>query len=235
MGSDMRIRFTGIKWLWLALCLAGCSDKYQTLVDAAPSPHVNFDRDTIVIRERDAQYVARVLNPFVKIYAIPSLPQLNIQFNDSSGKVHFSYRGIGLREGSPLIVAGDSTSIFCHCDTPGLYAVDFYLTDYFGKTDSRTLIVNCLGNDRARAVLSISLLDSSISGNWQYRLDGRASTKKYGLIKSYYFIVDGQMIYAIVPFIDYSFHRTGEHSVQFFVSDDLSVHSETVTQKITIP
>ena len=94
----MRTGCIGFKCLLVLICISACSDKYKSLVDAAPMPHLYFDRDTIVLRERDSFYVARILNPFIRMYAVPSPPQMNIQFEDSSGKVHFSYRGVKLEE-----------------------------------------------------------------------------------------------------------------------------------------
>ncbi len=230
----MREGSTSIRLLMICMLFSACSDKYQSLFDAAPVPQLRFDRDTVVLREKDYLHISAGLNPYLKLFAVPSPPQMHILFNDSSQKMRFIYRGVKLEDGMPVIVAGDSTILFCACDTAGLYAVDFYLTDQLGKSDSRQLVIQCVANERPKASLAVSLIDSSISSNWQYRLDGSGAFKRFGLITSYQFTIEGLLLFSVPPFIDYTFHTRGEHSVSLFVTDDLGVHSDTVTQKIII-
>lgn len=231
----MRGRFTNIKWLAVFAMIAGCSDKYASLVAAAPEPRLFFDRDTIVVREKDYSFAASALNPFIKLYAVPSPPQMHLSFTDSSGRVRFMYRSARMEDGKPIVVAGDSTLLFCACDTAGWYAVDVYLTDHLGKTASRQLMIRCIANERPVAGLTVSFLDSSLEQSWRYRLDASASGKPYGLIRSYLFAVDGVAIHSFSSFINVTFHQRGEHSVSLSVSDDLGAVSDTLTQKILIP
>lgn len=230
------IRYISIRTvLAFSLLITSCSDKYDSLVALVPSPSLSFDRDTIVLREKDYLRIVRSLDPVLRLYSTPVLPQMNIMYNEASGKIHFSYRGSILEDGKPIIVAGDNTSVFCSCDTTGMFKVDFYLTDHFGRTDSRTLVVDCLANDRPVAALSVALADSSQPDNWRYRLDASATIKKLGLISDWYFNVDQAIMRSTVPVIDYVFHQRGFHTVRVYAVDDLGVHSDTITQKVTIP
>jgi hypothetical protein len=230
----MRIRSINISLL-LVLVLCSCSDKYASLVALAPSPQLSFDRDTVVIREMDPLYFAGVLNPFVRMFSVPAPPQMNIQYYDPSGTVHFRYRGVQMEEGKAIIVAGDSTLLFCSCDTAGVYPIDFFLEDHLGKTDTRQLMIHCVGNDRPKADLTITLTDSSITDSWEYHFDGSGSKKLYGLIRGYYFTIDNQPVYAAAAVAGYVFHSRGEHMVSLYVTDDQDYHSDTIIKKILIP
>jgi hypothetical protein len=230
----MRVKFTNISVL-LLIVLSACSDKYDSLVALAPAPRLSFDRDTVVIRERDSFHVARLLNPFVRVYSVPSPPQMHVQYYDSSGRVHFSYRGVQMEEGKAIIVAGDSTLLFCSCDTAGMYPVDFYLTDHLGKTDSKKLFINCVSNERPVADLKASMVDSSIHNSWEFRFDASGSRKLHGLITGYYFNINAIPIFSPSPILGYTFHVRGEHNVSVYVTDDLWVNSDTITKKILIP
>lgn len=230
----MQIRYINISMALLVL-LCACSDKYGSLVRLAPTPRLSFDRDTIVLREKDSLYAARVLNPFVRVFAVPSPPQMHVQYEDASGRVHFRYRGVFMEAGQPIIVAGDSTLLFCACDSAGIYAVDFYLTDHLGKTDMRQLIIHCLENQRPKADLQTLFTDSSLAESWAYRFDASGSVKQHGFISTYYFSVNGLPIYSPSPVLGYTFHLRGEHAVSLFVQDDLGFHSDTITKKIWIP
>jgi hypothetical protein len=187
------------------------------------------------IREKDPGNVTGWVNPFLWMHSIPSLQQLNLMYNDPGGKVHFVYRGVPMEEGKAMIVAGDSTSVFCHCDTAGVYAVDFYLTDQLGKVSAKTLHVNCLANDRAKPDLFMDFIDSSQTDNWSYRLDATKTEKLYGRIMGYYFNVNGQPLYSATAVGHWVFHARGEQTISLYVIDDLGLHSDTVTQKLMIP
>jgi hypothetical protein len=219
------------------LVLSACSDKYKSLYDAAPVPMLEFNKlhDSMYIREKDPANITGWGNPFLWMHSVPALQQMNIQYSDTSGKVHFVYRGVLMEDSKPIIVAGDSTSMFCHCDTAGIYAVDFYLTDQLGKVSSRTLYVNCLANDKAKADLYMDFIDSSQIDNWSYRLDATKTEKLYGRIMGYYFSVDGVDLFSPTAVGHWVFHTRGEHTISLYVIDDLGLHSDTVTQKITIP
>lgn len=221
--------------VWIFL-VAACSDKYKSLYGAAPVPQLSFNKlhDTMNIREKDPGNVTGWVNPFLWMHSVPSLQQMNIQYSDTSGKVHFVYRGILMEDSKPIIVAGDSTSMFCYCDTAGVYSIDFYLTDQLGKVSSHSLIVNCLANDRAKPDLYLDFIDSSQIDNWSYRLDATKTEKLYGRITGYYFSVDAQALFSPTAVGHWVFHSRGEHTASLYVIDDLGLHSDTITQKIII-
>ncbi len=224
---------------YLFLCwiifVAACSDKYKSLYDAAPGPRLEFNKDTMNIREKDYTGVIGWVNPFLWMHSVPSMEQMNIMYSDTSGKVHFTYRGVLLEDSKPVIVAGDSTTVYCSCDTAGVYNVDFYLTDHLGKVFTRPLIVNCLGNDKAKADLFVEFVDSSEVNNWYYRFDATKTDKKYGRIMGYYFNVNGLDIFNRTAVMSWIFHSRGEQTISLYVIDDLGLHSDTTTQKIIIP
>lgn len=227
------------KWisvlLGMVVIAVGCSDKYQSLYDAAKAPVLAFSKDTMRIREKDYTNINGWVNPVLWMHSIPSMEQLNISYSDTSGKVHFSYRGVAMEAGKQIIVAGDSTSLFCDCDTAGLYSVDFYLTDQLGKVSYRPFIVDCLANDRAVPDLFIEFVDSSQADNWYYRFDATKTEKKYGKITGYYYGVNGQVFYNATAVANWVFHSHGEQTVSLYVTDDLGLHSDTLTKKIIIP
>jgi len=222
--------------LWIFL-VAACSDKYKSLYDAAPVPQLSFNKlhDTMTIREKDPGNVTGWVNPFLWMHSVPSLHQMNIQYSDTSGKVHFVYRGVLMEDSKPIIVAGDSTSMFCYCDTSGIYAVDFYLTDQLGKVSAKTLIVNCLSNDKAVPNLYLEFVDSAQRDNWYYRFDATKTNKQYGRITGYYFTVNNLPLFSPSAVANWIFHLRGEQTVSLYVVDDLGLHSDTITKKILIP
>jgi hypothetical protein len=242
MGKNILIKFTNTDMktylflIWI-IVVAACSDKYTSLYHAAPVPALAFNKlhDSMYIREKDPNNITGWLNPYLWMRATPSMQQMNIQYSDTSGRVHFVYRGVLMEDSKPIIVAGDSTSMFCHCDTAGVYTVDFYLTDQLGKVSSRTLYVNCLANDRAKPDLFLDFIDSTGIDNWSFRLDATRTSKLYGRIMGYYFSVDGVSLFSPTAVGHWVFHSRGEHTASLYVIDDLGLHSDTVTQKIMIP
>jgi hypothetical protein len=228
-----------LNFIFLALCclslFSSCSDKYNSLYDAAVPPLLSFNKDTMHIREKDYSGIIGWVNPILWMHSIPSLPQLNIFYSDTSGKVHFTYRGTPMQDSKPIIVAGDSTSLWCSCDTAGVYRVDFYLTDQLGKISYRPFIVNCLANDKAKPDLFLELVDSSSLGNWYYRFDATKTEKKYGRLAGFYFTVNGSPVFSRTAVLDWVFHNRGEQLISLYVVDDLGLHSDTITQKTFIP
>lgn len=221
--------------LLLVSMFSSCSDKYKSIYDAAEQPHLFFNKDSMNIREKDYLSVVGWVNPILWMHSIPSVHQLNILYSETTGKVHFTYRGVLMEDSKPIIVAGDSTSLYCSCDTAGLYKVDFFLTDQLGRISSRPLIVNCLANDKAIPKLFMDFIDSSQIDNWSYRLDATKTEKKYGNITGYYFNVNGQPLFSRTAVGHWVFHQRGEHSISLYVTDDLGLHSDTITQKLIIP
>ena len=221
--------------LVVLVSILGCSDKYKEIYASASIPVLAFNKDTLHIREKDSLNITGWSNPILWVRSIPSLRVMHMIYSEPSGKVHFMYRQEPIRDSEPIIVAGDSTSLYCHCDTAGVYPVDFYILDQLERVSTKQLIVNCLANDKAKADLQISFIDSSQVGNWRYRFDASNTLKKYGRIYGYYFSVNGLPFYSFTAAVDYVFHARGEQKVSVYVKDDLGLHSDTVTKKIMIP
>lgn len=222
---------------FVLLCMS-CSDKYKTIYDSTPLPSVRFNSDTLVARERDTFNIASVnptINPFLHLYTNQPGFAMNFQYSEPSGKIHFFYRGVELEDSKPIIVAGDSTVLYCRCDTAGFYPVDIFLTDKLDRSVVKRLFVQCLANDQAKGSLSAMLLDSSLTGSWRYRLDATATKKISGKLLGYYFTVNRQSVYATSPVIEWVFHSHGEQQVSVFAIDDLQQHSDTASIKIMIP
>ncbi|MES2329651.1 MAG: hypothetical protein V4539_08620 [Bacteroidota bacterium] len=219
----------------IMVSLMACSDKYQSLYNAAPNPQLEFNTDTLKIREKDYFNINQTNNGFLSLKCIAPNHQLNIQITDTSnGKVHVVYRGDTIRTYQPLLVAGDSTNVFCSCDTAGIYQVDFLITDLLGKTNQQPLIIKCLGNTKPIAILDIQLIDSSQTGNWIYSLDASRSVKPDGLIRSYHYSVNSQSFTTSQPIIHYTFHAPAVYHISLFITDDLDKNSDTIKQTITI-
>jgi hypothetical protein len=215
--------------------LFGCSDKYKTIYGSATIPVLSFNYDTLQIREKDSLNIMGWSNPFLWLRCHPSLRSFNMLYSEPSGKVHFMYRQEAIKDSEPIIVAGDSTSLYCYCDTAGRYPVDFYLLDQLERVSTKRLIVHCLANDQAKADLQVSFVDSLKPDNWRYRFDASRTLKKYGRIYGYYFSVNDQPFYSYNAAVDHVFHTRGEQNISLYVKDDLGLHSDTVTKKILIP
>lgn len=212
----------------------GCNDKYQSLFDAAPKPVLIFSKDTLSIREKDYSNINQTNNGKLYLHSAFDNHQLNIQITDTSGKLNFEYNGLRLQTYQPLIVAGDSTAIFCSCDTAGIYGVDFYITDQLGKTTGQQLIVNCLANQKAKASLSLLLIDSTQAENWIYKFDASASKKMDGIITAYHYMINDQPVTTTMPVMNWSFHTRGLQVISLFITDDLKKNSDAVHTKILI-
>jgi hypothetical protein len=212
--------------------MLSCSDKYSSIYKLAPAPHLSFDRDTMHLRERDPLNITG--KGILWLHSDPSDHQVNIQFSDTSGKVHFKYRDVYMQDSKPVIVAGDSTSLFVSCDKPGVYSVDFYLTDQLGKTISRQLVVNCTADLQIKTSLTAKLIDSSMIDNWAYQFDA-SCFKPDGQIVAYHFTVNGNEMHTNVPYFFWTFHSRGEQTISLYATDDLLKLSDTSTIKIIIP
>lgn len=221
------------KLLAILVLFSACSDKYDALYRYAPGPALFFNSDTITVRERDFLNINGTGK--LLLFSTPAAHQMNIQYSDTSGKVHFMYRGVLLVDSRPVIVAGDSTAVYVSCDQPGIYGVDFYLTDQLGKTTSRQLIVVCTANQKIKTALSARLIDSSVVDNWAYEFDGSGCIKPDGKIVAYHFTVNGNEMHTNVPYFFWTFHSRGEQTVSLYATDDLLQLSDTTTIKIQIP
>ena len=217
------------------LLFFSCSDKYASLYKSAPGPLLIFSKDTITVREKDFSNINATNNGVCWLHSIPAIHQLNIQYNDTSGKVHFTYRGQVMEQSQPIIVAGDSTSLFCSCDEAGVYSIDFFLTDQLGKTTGRQLIVNCLVNQKTKAGLNWQLIDSSQTDNWVYQFDASSCYKTDGIITGYHYSINNQSFITTQALLNWTFHQRGEQTISLFVIDDLDQSSDTLHKKIIIP
>lgn len=218
--------------LFLA-ALAGCSDKYNSLAESAPPPGLTFERDTLYIREKDPTNINASGKGILNIYCMPAGHQFNLSFTDTSGKLHFVYRGDALRDSEPFVVTDDPNTLYVYADTAGAYAVDFYLTDQLGKTTSRKLMIYS-----GPAQVPIAMLDwrqvSSDSTNYEYFFDASLSTQVQGSIMRYHYDIDGSPIEVTQPYLRYFFHSVGLHTVAFYVTDDLGQTSSTITYTIDV-
>lgn len=218
--------------LILFMLLFSCSDKYKSIYQSAPGPVLYFNADTVKVRERD--FLNKVGTGVLHLYSSPASHQMNVTYNDTSGKVHFMYRGALLVDSRPVIVAGDSTALYVSCDLPGIYSVDMYLIDQLGKTTSRQLIVQCFADQQIKTSLTAKLIDSSIVDNWAYQFDAPC-IKPDGQIVAYHFTINGNEMHTNVPYFFWTFHSRGEQTVSVYATDDLLKLSDTTIIKILIP
>ncbi len=217
----------------ILLLFCACSDKYISLYQAAPAPVLYFNADTIRVREKD--YLNINGTGKLWLHSTPATQQMNIEYSDTSGKVHFWYRGVLLTESRRVIVANDSTALFVSCDEPGIYAVDFYLTDQLGKTTSNQLIIKCAANQKIKTLLVAKFLDSAVLNNYNYLFDASGCVKPDGKIMSYHFTINGVTMQTVQPVFYWTFHSRGEQVVLLYAIDDLNEVSDTTTLKIMIP
>lgn len=219
--------------LILLMLLFSCSDKYDSLYRSAPGPNLYFSSDTISVREKDFLNINGTGKLW--LHSTPATHQMNIEYSDTSGKVHFMYRGVLLTDSRRVIVANDSTGLFVSCDEPGIYSVDFYLTDQLGKTTSNQLIIDCKANQKIKSSLVAVFVDSVQVDNWNYKFDATGCVKNDGKIIAYHFIINGNEMHTVQPIFYWTFHSRGEQTVSLYATDDLLQLSDTTTIKIMIP
>ena len=214
--------------------LQSCNNDYKALRDAAPIPVINMSKDTIKTREKDINNINQTDNGILYIKSNSS-HHLNIQIQDTSGFIHFEYKGIRLKtEFQPLLVTDDTTSVYCICDTAGVYGITFLLTDQLGKTASQKLIVKCYSSPLPVAAFTYQLIDSTQQDNWVYKIDATSSYKVYGKIVKYNFLINNQLIQNNTPAFSWSFHTRGLQTIKLAVTDDLQRNSDTLTKIIVI-
>ncbi|MES2373457.1 MAG: hypothetical protein V4557_12805 [Bacteroidota bacterium] len=218
----------------ILVILGACSDKYESLYNSAPSPGLSFNKDTVVIREKDYVNINHSDNGRLVFYCSSPNTDLNLQLSDTSGKVHIMYRGVDVVNIGPLPVI-DSVVVFCAGDTAGIYSVDCLLTDRLGKVTEKELIVKCFANQPASANFFFIALGSTQLQNWPYVIDGSLSHKDNGIIVSYHYSINGQEILTNTPVMNYTFHARGTHDIGLFVTDDLGLNSDTVHHQLIIP
>jgi hypothetical protein len=218
----------------ILVILGACSDKYESLYNSAPQPGLGFNKDTVVIREKDYTNVNRSDNGRLVFYCSSPNTDLNLQLSDTSRKIHIMYRGEDVVNKGPLPVI-DSVVVFCAADTAGLYSIDCLLTDRLGKVSEKQLIVKCFANMSASASFFFVALGSTQLQNWPYVIDGSLSHKDYGVIVSYHYSINGQAIITTTPVMNYTFHARGTHDIGLFVIDDLGLSSDTIHHQLIIP
>jgi uncharacterized lipoprotein YajG len=213
--------------------LSACSDKYKSLYESAPKPALSFNKDTITIREKDYRNINWTNNGRLTINCADQSHQLNLQFSDTSSKVHFNFRGDSLISGQPILVM-DKVEMFVSCDTVGIYGLDFKLTDQLGKITQKQLIVKCLANQKAKASFFYVPLENSQLQSWGYVFDASNSQKPDGIITAYHYSINGQAVTTNLPVMNWTFHAKGTHNVNLYVTDDLGKNSDMFYKQITI-
>ncbi len=135
----------------LAIFLAAaCSNKYESVVASAPSLELSFNKDTIVIREKDYTNIRNTRHGMLTLYCRDVAHQLNLVRDDTNRVVHIMYRGDYIAPGKSLPVA-DSVLVYVMADQPGSYRLGFYLSDRLGRAVLKPVVVNVLKNAPATA------------------------------------------------------------------------------------
>ncbi|HEX7691252.1 MAG TPA: hypothetical protein VF408_02625 [Sediminibacterium sp.] len=215
----------------ICLLLTACTKQQDTERGVAD---LHFTRDTVYVREKDYSNINQTNNGMVMVYAAPAQHQLNLSYSETSGKVHFSYRGMRLTDSRPFVVAADSSGLFCSADEPGVYSVDFYLTDQLGRVVHKALVVSCVQSAKPVVALQVEQAGAS-PDNWMYYFDALQSRQPYGAILSYCYLINGQSVITTSPLLKWYFHQPGNQEVFFHVLDDLGISSDTLHYSIQIP
>jgi hypothetical protein len=216
-------------WL-LAFCVA-CSSKETALKQTDTAPQIGLVGDTVFVREKDPLNLNG--NGVFAIQALPANHQLHLQLYDSSGAVHFSYRGQSLSNNQPVVVAGEWNSLFCKVDTAGIYGIELSLRDQLGRISRKPLIIKAAAAQRPVAALQWKVDNRDIT-NRRYYFDAGGCAQPYGKILSYHYSIGGQNIKSATDKLTYIFHQKGVYPISFFVVDDLGQHSDTIHQNIDV-
>lgn len=218
----------------LLASLAGCNDKYDSLVESAQPPVLYFANDTLHIREKDPTNINATGKGILVIGCTPAGRQFNLSFSDTTDKLHFVYRGMQLNDSQPFVVTDEDNSLFVYADAPGMYAVDFFLTDQLGRTVSRKLIVSCTAGEKPLASLTWEM-SSRTGADWLYYFSADGSKQPFGAVMSYHYLFSDDTVVVNRPMLKYFFHSPGSHALSFFVVDDLGLSSDTLHYSIDIP
>lgn len=223
-------------WIYLSvLCLLGaCSDKYQSILDAAPKQELSFNKDSVQIRERDYTNILYSANGQLTLYCKDVIHQLNLLRDDTSTSVHLLYMGEDIVPGKSLPVA-DSLQLFISADKPGMYQLRFNLTDRLGRVITQQLPVRVLANQPAIPDFFYLMEEQTQLQSWPFQFNASLSNKPDGIITRYHYSINGQAIDSRDPVIRWIFRAKGEHIVGLSVTDDLAQPSATVYKKIMIP
>lgn len=229
----MKKLFIFIVTYLVCLLLISCNKKYDSLYHNAPGPALRFNRDTMILREKNQTNILRNEAGKLVVYCGEVAHQLNLQLGDPGGKVHFVYRGIEILPTDFLPVI-DSVLLFVYADTAGLFPVDCYLTDQLGKINKKTLFVLSFPNQKPVADFFSVLTNDSHPQKWAFWFDGSNSSDPDGKIVEYHYSVNGQPINVNQPACSWVFHAKGVHDIGLYVTDDLGLSSDTIQHQITI-
>lgn len=218
---------------YVLVFLGACSNKYESVVNSAPTPQLSFSKDTVRIREKDYTNIRYTNNGKLIIHCSEVGHELNLSLEDTSARVHVMYRGNEIVSGASLPVM-DDIEVFVTADTAGIYAIDFALRDRLGKTTKQTLIVQCLANQEPVATFFSVAVGQDQLQSWPYVFDASLSGKPDGLIIAYHYSINGQGITTNQPVMNWTFHAKGTHTVNLYVTDDLGRDSKMFYQQITI-
>ncbi len=217
----------------LSIALLSCSDKHDALYVTAKNPEFGFSRDTLSIREKDPDNINNTGKGMLTLFSGNASQQLNIQYSDTSNHLQIRFNGDIIQAGQPILVS-DSTKLFVSCDIPGVYSVDFVLTDQLGKQTTKTLLVECLPNQQPTAEVYFSFFASNGLESWVYSFNGGLSRDDDGMILHYHYLIDGISVLTNSTLIEYTLHTPGDHAIALYVTDDLGVNSDTIHRVLTI-
>lgn len=220
-------------FICLLLLLASCSDKDKAIDGAAAPPALHFD-DTLYIREKDPLNINQSGKGVLFLYCTPIGHQFNLSFSDTSGRLHFIYRGAELKDSKPFVVTENSNQVFCYADRPGVYAVDFYLTDQLGRTTTKQMMVKCAAQGKPHADYSWKTEDRG-NDNWLCTFDASPSKQPFGQVMTYHYLFEKDTVQTAQPLMHYFIHGRGVYNVGFYVTDDLGINSDTLYRSIDIP
>lgn len=222
-------------WIYLLMwvLLGACSDKYQSILDAAPSQELSFSKDSVHIRERDYTNILYSGNGQLTIYCKDVNHQLNLVRDDTCTSVHLLYRGEDIVPGKSLPVA-DSLQLFISADRPGMYRLQFFLTDRLGRVITQEVPVRVSANQPATPDFFYRMEEQTQLQSWPYQFNASLSQKPDGIITRYHYSINGKAIDSRDPVIRWVFRAKGEHVVGLSVTDDLGQPSATVYKKIMI-
>lgn len=214
----------------LALCTA-CSNKEVSMKQTDTAPTIGLAGDTLFVREKDPFNLNG--NGVFTVQALPANHQLHLRLNDTSGLVHFSYRGQAIPNNQPVIVAGEWNSLFCKADASGVFGIELTLRDELGRISSKTLVIKAAAAQRPKAALMWKA-DERDSESRRYYFDAGGCTQPYGKIMSYHYFINGQSVVTTAEQFQYIFHSKGSYPLSFHVTDDLGQHSDTLHQTIVV-
>jgi hypothetical protein len=202
-----------------------CSDKLDQYYNLDNPANITTNKDTLIVRQNDFHNTNSNNGFFIVTATKGSFAPKSLFLIDSTNTLFFYLDSVEVKN-NPINIE-KPTSIFVASKKIGTYWITLKVLDIINKPSFKTIPVYVVENIIPIAAMSITITANGLN------IDATASTSKYGKIRLYDYIIDGEhtvttsakIIKNITP---------GQHIISLITIDDLSYKSIMITKTITI-